>query len=156
MSKAKYRRNDEARMSNSHPHRDLIALGIRQPWAELILRGVKTLEVRTLETRVRGPIYLYASKRIATIPAARRVIKQHDLSEADLPTGVIVGTIEIVGTHLCDARDTDVSCVPQSFLRGKIGWELARPERLPEQLKPRFLPYGVWFYPFRRRNGAAR
>lgn len=140
----------------SHPNRDLIALGIRQPWVELILRGVKTLEVRTLETRVRGPIYVYASKRIATIPAARRAMQQHDLSAAELPTGVIVGTVEIVGTRCCDPQDTDVSCVPQSLLRGKIGWELARPERLPAHLTPKFLPYGVWFYPFRRRNGAAR
>jgi len=140
----------------SHPDRDLIALGIRQPWAELILRGVKTLEVRTLATRVRGPIYLYASKRIATIPAARRAMKRHELIAEALPTGVIVGTVEIVGTRCCDTQDTDVSCVPQSLLRGKIGWELARPQRLKAHLRPKFLPYGVWFYPFQRQNGTLR
>ena len=154
--KRQCRRIDEARMSKSHPDRDLIALGIRQPWAELILRGVKTLEVRTRETLVRGPIYLYASKRIATIPAARRAMKQLNLRDGDLPTGVIVGTVEIVGTRTCDPQDTDVSYVPQSLLRGKVGWELAHPRRFKVQLEPEFLPYGVWFYPFQRRNGASR
>lgn len=140
----------------AHPDRDLIALGIKQPWVELILRGIKTLEVRTRETRVRGPIYLYASKRIATIPAARRAMKRHDLAEADLPTGVIVGTVEIVGSRACELTDSEISCVPGTLLRGRIGWELAHPERLEAHLTPKFLPYGVWFYPFQRQNGAER
>ena len=139
-----------------HPNRNMIALGIRQPWVELILRGIKTLEVRTRATHVRGPIYLYASKKLATIPAAHRVMKRHDLNEDDLPTGMIVGTVNIVGTHLCAKHDTEISCVPRSLLRGKIGWELARPRRLKTPLEPKYLPYGVWFYPFQRRNGAAR
>ena len=49
-------------MSISHPDPNLIALGIRQPWAELILRGVKTIEVRSRDTDVRGPIYIYATR----------------------------------------------------------------------------------------------
>ena len=36
---------------------DRRALGIKQPWVELILRGIKTLEIRSLATNVRGPIY---------------------------------------------------------------------------------------------------
>ena len=134
----------------------MIALGIRQPWVELILRGIKTLEIRSRETRVRGPIYLYASKKLATIPAARRAMKRHDLNEDELPTGLIVGTVELFATHACGPHDSEISCVPRSLLRGKIGWELARPWRLKTPLKPKYLPYGVWFYPFRRRNGAGR
>jgi len=49
---------------------DRIALGIQQPWVELILRGVKTLEIRSQPTRQRGTIYLYASKRPSALPAA--------------------------------------------------------------------------------------
>ena len=37
------------------------ALTIRQPWAKLILRGIKTIEVRSRLTRVRGRVYIYAS-----------------------------------------------------------------------------------------------
>ena len=39
------------------------ALSIRQPYAELILRGVKTVEYRTRATRIVGErFYIYASK----------------------------------------------------------------------------------------------
>lgn len=41
----------------------MLALSIRQPFAELILRGVKTVEYRTRPTRIVGErFYIYASK----------------------------------------------------------------------------------------------
>src|SRR5688572_21152433 len=39
------------------------ALSIRQPWAELILRGIKTIEYRSRPTRIVGErFWIYASK----------------------------------------------------------------------------------------------
>src|SRR5215216_5886466 len=39
------------------------ALSVRQPWAELILRGVKTVEYRSRPTRIVGErFWIYASK----------------------------------------------------------------------------------------------
>jgi predicted transcriptional regulator len=41
----------------------MLALSIRQPFAELILRGIKTVEYRTRPTRIIGErFYIYASK----------------------------------------------------------------------------------------------
>ncbi len=41
----------------------MLALSIRQPYAELILRGIKTVEYRLRVTRIVGErFYLYASK----------------------------------------------------------------------------------------------
>lgn len=140
-------------MALTHPNRELIALGIRQPWAELILRGIKTIEVRSSSTTLRGPIYLYASKQPAAIPAARQAISRYQLDAQSLPLGVLVGTVEIVGSQKCRARDAAAACVPGDLLKGRYGWQLANSQRLETALKPRFLPYGVWFYPFRRRNG---
>jgi hypothetical protein len=136
----------------THPDRELIALGIRQPWAELILRGIKTIEVRSLTTRVRGPIYLYTSQKLADIPAAREALSKHRLNAASLQLGLIVGTVDIVECRPCTPADADAACVPAELLRGRYAWRLANPVRLEIPLKPRFLPYGVWFYPFRRRN----
>jgi hypothetical protein len=144
----------EARHVVKHPNRDLIALGIRQPWAELILRGIKTIEVRSSLTRVRGPIYLYSSKKLADIPAARKAIAEHEIDVDELPRGVLVGTIDIVDSRECRPADTTAACVPRDVLKGRFGWRLANPQRLETPLHVRFLPYGVWFYPFRRRNGA--
>ncbi len=40
------------------------ALSIRQPYAELILRGIKTIEYRSRRTRITGErIYIYAARK---------------------------------------------------------------------------------------------
>jgi len=38
------------------------ALSIREPWASMIARGEKTIEIRTWRTRHRGPLLLCAAK----------------------------------------------------------------------------------------------
>ena len=136
-----------------HPNKELIALGVRQPWAELILRGIKTIEVRTVPTSIRGPIYLYTSKVIASTPAARLAADLHELDVDALPRGVLVGTVEIVGCEPCQPADAELACLTPATVAGKLGWKLAKPQRLETPLKVRFLPYGVWFYPFHRKGG---
>lgn len=143
-------------MPRHHPDRDRLALGVRQPWAELIVRGVKTVEVRSVDTQVRGPIYVYASKKLAEHPAAGRAAAEQELDVDALPRGVIVGSVELVETAPCTAADARAACVPRSFAEGQFAWRLRNPERLNEPLTVRFLPYGIWFYPFKRRNGRRR
>ena len=138
------------------PDPDLIALGIRQPWAELILRGVKTVEIRSQDTNVRGPVYLYVSKKISDHPAALAAIEAHELDVDSLPFGLLVGTVEIHETRPARSVDASAACVAARSLAGYYGWHLRHPVRLPEPLPVRFLPYGVWFYPFKRRNPGAR
>jgi len=137
-----------------HPNHDLIALGVKQPWAELILSGIKTIEVRSLHTKVRGPIYLYTSKRPATISAAVTAARKYKIDLDQLPMGQLVGTVEIVDSQKCKVRDAAAACIPRSLVNGKVGWHLANPQRLIDPLDVRFLPYGVWFYPFKRRNSS--
>lgn len=141
--------------SLTHPRHDLIALGVQQPWAELILRGVKTIEVRSLTTQIRGPIYLYASKRTSTMPAAAEMIARQQLDLEPLPKGVLVGTVDILESRPCTPRDASAACVPPDLLVGKQAWVLSQPRRLPHLLEVRFLPYGVWFYPFQRKYRSA-
>jgi hypothetical protein len=134
---------------------DRIALGIQQPWAELILRGIKTLEIRSQPTRLRGRIYLYASKRASPLPAAAAAAKRHQIDVESLPFGVLVGTVNLVGCRPCRAKDQQAACVPANLLEGQFAWELSQPQPLALPLKVRFLPYGVWFYPFKRRPGGS-
>ena len=42
----------------------LVALSIRQPWMDLIIRGVKTMEIRSWRVQRRGLIALHAPRRI--------------------------------------------------------------------------------------------
>jgi hypothetical protein len=47
------------------------ALSIRQPCAELILRGIKTIEYRSRPTRIIGErFYIYGSKRAGRVAIA--------------------------------------------------------------------------------------
>lgn len=129
------------------------ALGIQQPWAELILRGVKTIEIRSQGTQIRGPIYLYASKRLSTLPAALLAAEEHRLDVAALPRGLLVGSVTIVDSQPATRHDAQAACLPPELLVNHYGWRLTEPERLTEPVTVRFLPYGVWFYPFRRKSG---
>ncbi len=139
-------------MENDAPiDADRIALGIQQPWAELILRGTKTLEIRSQPTRQRGLIYLYASKRASQLPAAAAAAKRHRIDVESLPFGVLVGTVTLVDCRPCRPKDQQAACVPAQLLEGQFAWELSEPRPLAVPLAVRFLPYGVWFYPFKRR-----
>jgi len=136
------------------PH--IIALGVRQPWVELILRGVKTLEVRSFDTPKRGTIYLYASKTVSDNEAALEAVEAHGLDLETLPTGLLCGSVELADSRPATAADTTNSCVPHSLLKNAFVWTMKNPRRFETPQTVRFLPYGVWFYPYRRRNGAAR
>ena len=107
-----------------------MALSIRQPFAELILRGVKMIEYRSLRTKRRERVYIYASKIPGDDTASWAKVEH---SPGELPTGVLVGTVEIVG---CDG-------VP-----GDFQWKLARPERLQVPIKPTRMPQPMFFTPF--------
>ncbi|NNJ25627.1 ASCH domain-containing protein [Alienimonas chondri] len=137
------------------PERDRIALGIRQPWCELILGGRKTLEIRTRSTAVRGTIYVYSAKKFSDLPELDEVLSREDVDLDVLPRGALVGTVEIVGCRRATPEDVHASCVPLRELSNRYAWELANPVRFAAPLKPRFLPYGVWFYPFKRRGESA-
>jgi hypothetical protein len=89
----------------------MLALSIRQPYAELILRGIKTVEYRTRPTKIIGERFdIYAAKakaarpiwsddlRVGTPPAWMiELAKQVKLIEpgALLPSGVTVGSAAI-------------------------------------------------------------
>ena len=139
-------------MTDFHPDPDVLALGVRQPWVELILRGIKTIEVRSQNTRVRGTIYLYASRKFSELSAAIEAARQHDLDCPALPAGLLVGSVEIADTRPARMNDAAASCVPSALLKKQFAWELSNPQRFVQPVPVRFLPYGIWFYPFRRRG----
>jgi hypothetical protein len=122
-----------------HPDKSLPALGIRQPWAELIMRGVKTIELRSSQTKIRGTIYVYASKTLAKTPHAIEAAAQAEIATETLPTGTLIGTVEIVDSFPATAEHAEASGVPASLLKGKYGWKLANPKRIKSPIVPQFL-----------------
>jgi hypothetical protein len=133
----------------------MLALSIRQPYAELILRGIKTAELRSRPTSIVGErFHIYACKSKA---AARPQIWSHDLriatpppplwmielaeqvgmispgELASLPTGVIVGSAVIERVTVGDQI---------------YQWHLSGVKRLARPRKPTRHPQPGWFRAF--------
>lgn len=102
---------------------------IRQPWAWLIVNGIKDIENRSWRTRYRGMLLIQAS---ATPPTRRQLEecrRAPRLRGVQLPdefeTGGIVGMAEVK------------ECVTSSrskWFHGPIGWKLSNARKL------RFIP----------------
>lgn len=105
------------------------ALSIRQPYCEQILQGEKTIEYRSKPTKRRGRVLIYASLK----PGPEEEWEWMGLEPGDLPTGVIVGSVEVVD---CTGEDGDYE------------WHLANPERAIRLRKPKNQPMPSWFFPF--------
>lgn len=101
-----------------------LALSVRQPYADQIMRGVKKVEYRSRATNVRGRVHIYASMRPA-----------RDEPDDGLPRGVLVGTVEIVDCSLLDDGSG-------------FGWHLAKPRRAAKLVRPAKHPQPVFFRPF--------
>lgn len=92
------------------PRLPATALSVRQPWAELIVRGLKTEEYRSSLTHRRGKVLIYAAHRFEpaewAVARSRRAFAPllQTVQPEDLPRGVIIGSVEIMG---CDERGPD-------------------------------------------------
>ena len=138
------------------------ALSIRQPFAELILRGMKTVEYRSRPTRIIGErFFIYASRRPAGGSRQRGAIWSRDVGVADeplppwmvelaeglrlwkpgeLPTGVIVGSAII---ERCEPMSTAAQPSATTY-----AWHLVDVTRLDRPRKPRRHAQPAWFNPF--------
>ena len=74
--------------------RILRAISVKQPFVELILRGLKRAEYRSRLTNIRERVYLYASLKSRMKDRGWRQLR---LQPDDLPTGTIAGSVEIAG-----------------------------------------------------------
>jgi len=131
-------------------NKNVIALSIQQPWAELILRGLKTIEVRRVPARPRGQVYLYSSRRPARFPGVQELMTRHGISLAALPLGQIVGRVEILECRRGCPEDVAAAHVPAAMLKDAYSWILGNPARFTQPVQPKFVPFGTWFYPFQR------
>jgi hypothetical protein len=137
------------------------ALSIRQPFAEMILRGIKRIEYRSRPTRIIGErFWIYAAKG-SGVRSTRRVVGDNiavpdkplqpwmiELAEAlrlwkpgELPTGVIVGSAVV---ERCSGPHAPTSIDDRPYFQ----WHLTGVQRLAELCKPSRHPQPAWFNPF--------
>lgn len=97
------------------------ALSIRQPFAELILRGLKDVENRTWFTKYSGLLLIHASGAAGEDSCA--TYGPGD----DLPRGELVGIVNLVR---CTRRRTS-----PSHVNGRWSWYLASPRRFRRRIR---------------------
>jgi hypothetical protein len=127
----------------------IYALSIKQPWATLLVSGLKSIEVRGWSTKRRGRVLIHAGR----IPDRRRrawaQVPEH-LREAAGLLGGIVGAAELTGCVVYRSRETFATDKPRhlndpAWFRGKrlFGFSFANMERLD------FLPClgALFFFP---------
>jgi hypothetical protein len=144
--------------SNRIPKPGDTCLTVRQPWAQLIVVGVKRVENRSRATNYRGRVWIHSSLKLACRswshlfkisgpaiePDEELTLKKDGTvlpAFADLALGAVIGSIEI---YDCSEID-DVS--PRAdlghFAGGPWCWMLSNPSRLN---KPIFVKgaLGLW------------
>lgn len=73
------------------------ALSIRQPWAEMIVRGFKNIENRTWPTSFRGMVAIHAGRKVDEYAIGLLRRRGYAVADAkDQRTGGIVGVAKIV------------------------------------------------------------
>lgn len=92
------------------------ALSIKQPWASLIAKGWKRIELRSWRTHYRGQLVICSGSR------AWKGLEPRG------PLGVTVCTLELVDVRPASRADADAACVPEDeFPYGWYAWILKNP-----------------------------
>jgi len=101
-------------------------LSIKQPYAELILQGRKTIEARTKISHFRGEFLVHTSKT-----PDKEAMKRFGFEE--LPCGFIIGKVSLVGvkeyTNEKEFRQ-DKNLHLSDFGLIRYGWILKNPKRI--------------------------
>lgn len=107
-------------------------LCIKQPWAQLILLGYKTVENRSWQTSYRGELLIHASKtfdwegfewlRRTHLPLLKSQVVVEGL--CNVPRGGIVGKVDLLGI---DAPRTGHRHATVYRDINQFGWNLANP-----------------------------
>jgi hypothetical protein len=117
------------------------ALSIRQPFATLILLGVKQYEIRNWGTQYRGPLLIHASKTpdfqaadLCLMEPFRSLLREAGYySSVDLPRGVLLGTVELL--DCLPLRQVQLSGARDGLLydgrRGRYALQLGDPRPFP-------------------------
>ncbi len=103
-------------------------LSISQPFADLIIKGKKTIELRTWNTKFRGEFFVHTPSKIKKMDCRRLRI-----NEKTLRTGVIIGKVEIYDVKRYDSiidlnSDYKKHFLYEKFLRHKYGFLLKNPK----------------------------
>jgi len=115
-------------------------ISLHQPWATLVILGIKQFETRSWRTAHRGPLGIHAARRFPQVArgqcglepfrsALQRAGFKHS---ADLPRGVLLGTVELIDCLPAPAvlermADDDPQRLFGDYRRRRWAWQLETP-----------------------------
>ncbi|XP_054858937.1 activating signal cointegrator 1 [Eublepharis macularius] len=80
-----------------------LCLSMHQPWASLLVKGIKRVEGRTWYTALRGRLWIAATAKrpspqeISEVEASYKVLLQKDLDfPKDYPSGCLLGSVDLI------------------------------------------------------------
>jgi len=122
-------------MSTTKP---LKALSVKQPWAGLIIAGIKTVENRTWSTKHTGPLAICSTQKPDARAMAEMTRKLGTLPACCFVNGAILGTVELTaliwladdGIPETDHASPDMVSINQWWNRDAVGWILENPKPL--------------------------
>lgn len=131
------------------------AISLLQPWASLVVMGIKTIETRSWGTQYRGPILIHASQgKAGNIFAAELPFKKYIPDFRKLPFGAIIGQATIsdvirvehlgMNDELLD-RLTREEKAFGDYTEGRYAWILEDPK--PYKPVPSRGTLSIWEYP---------
>jgi hypothetical protein len=105
-------------------------LSVSQPYADLIIQGKKTIEIRTWNTKYRGEFLIHAPAKIK-----KDACKRLGIDETKLRTGAIIGKAEIYDVKMYNSvselkSDFKKHFATEEFLLHKYGFLLKNPREL--------------------------
>lgn len=121
------------------------ALSLKQPWATLLVHGLKTIEVRRWPTPRVGRVLIHAARIPDSRPEAWRHLPLELQADAEL-VGGIIGSAELMGCRTY--RSSEQFELDRELHLNEPGWfvppllygfEFIKPQRL------QFRRYSGWF-----------
>ena len=122
-------------------------LTIRQPWASLIMAGLKEYEFRSWKTNYRGELLIHAGKTIDK--EAERRLKKY-LPDV-LPTEQILGKVELIDCikvtpqFLGGLRKINPDIYAKSVFKEEYAWNVKVLEKFNEPIESKG-KLGLWDY----------
>ncbi len=121
------------------------AISVMQPWAQLLVCGVKKYETRTWRTSHRGLLYIHAGiglsddmRERSVREPMRSLLKKQGISRVmELPRGALVGTVELTDCIDTDALADSLSDEQRAlgdFRSRRWAWQMTNPRRLAEPI----------------------
>lgn len=136
----------------------MLAISLHQPHASLMLVDWhrKVYETRTWRTNYRGKLAIHATKKYP--PRNRNLFYEEPfysvltragfLTPQDLPLGMVLGIVEIVGVRPAELVKREVHIFEQAFgdfRKGRYAWETTNPLRFPAPVECKGTQ-GMWHW----------